>query len=354
MSAPVLIARTGAVGRIRLNRPKALHALTPDMCAAMLTALADWEAQDPPALVLLDHAEGRGFCAGGDIVQASRDAALARAFFHVEYRLNHLLFTYEAPTLAVLDGVVMGGGVGIGLPCRWRIATERTLFAMPETGIGLFTDVGGGWYLSRLPGRLGEYLALTGARLNGAECHALGLATHYVPSAALPALTEALLARPEAAEALLDEAARDPGPAPILDRRAAIDRLFGGPDLESILAALAAEPGEWAAGLVAQLRGKAPLSAKACLRLVREARTRTDFAAEMEVEYRLATRMSALPDFAEGVRALLVDRDNAPLWRPVTPEAVTPAMLDALFAPLPPDEGWTALPGRAGTAPTDR
>jgi enoyl-CoA hydratase len=163
------------------------------MCAAMPEALRStcgamtWREVEA---VMIDHAEGRGFCAGGDVVMLAEsgasDGAEARAFFFAEYRLNHLLFTYAKPTVAFMDGITMGGGVGISQPCRFRIATENTRFAMPETAIGLFPDVGGGWYLSRLPGRVGQFMALTGARLDGAECHYLGLATHYVPSERCP------------------------------------------------------------------------------------------------------------------------------------------------------------------------
>ncbi len=200
MTSDVLISVEGRLGRIRLNRPRAIHALNLHMCEAMSAALLEW--RDDPAVdaVLIDHAEGRGFCAGGDVVALARsgagDGSEAAAFFHAEYRLNHLLFTYPKPTIALMDGITMGGGVGIALPCQVRVATEATRLAMPETGIGLFPDVGGGWYLSRLEGRVGQFMALTGARLDGAECKYLGLATHYVSQAALPDLVERLAAAP--------------------------------------------------------------------------------------------------------------------------------------------------------------
>ena len=168
--------------RQSLNRPKAIHALNLAMCQAMNAALAQWKDDPRVEAVMLDHAEGRGFCAGGDIAML-RDSALndggkaGRKFFHEEYRLNHALFTFPKPVVAFMDGITMGGGVGISQPAKFRVATENTRFAMPESGIGLFPDVGGGWYLSRLPGRLGPFLALTGARLDGAECLWAGLAT---------------------------------------------------------------------------------------------------------------------------------------------------------------------------------
>jgi enoyl-CoA hydratase len=168
----VLISVERGVARLRLNRPKAIHALTTRMCEAMSEALLKWRTDDNVELVVIDHAEGRGFCAGGDVVMLARsgneDAEEAKRFFFAEYRLNHLLFTYDKPTIAIMDGIAMGGGVGIALPCTHRIATENTRLAMPETSIGLFPDVGGGWYLSRLPGRVGQFMVLTGARLAGA------------------------------------------------------------------------------------------------------------------------------------------------------------------------------------------
>ena len=194
MTNDVLIHVEQNVGRIRLNRPKAIHALTTQMCEVMSEALLKWRSDANVECVVIDHAEGRGFCAGGDVVMLAKsgehDAGEAKRFFFAEYRLNHLLFTYPKPTVAIMDGITMGGGVGISLPCDFRVATENTRFAMPETGIGLFPDVGGGWYLSRLPGRVGQFLALTGARLDGAECHYLHFATHYVEQASLGDLVE--------------------------------------------------------------------------------------------------------------------------------------------------------------------
>ena len=343
MSDEVLTIVEGGAGRIRLNRPRAIHALTKGMCTAMIAALQAWRGDPGVEVVLIDHAEGRGFCAGGDVVQASTDAVAARAFFHEEYRLNHLLFTYAKPTVAFMDGVTMGGGVGVSLPARYRIATENTLFAMPETGIGLFPDVGGGWYLSRLPGAMGEYLALTGARLDGAECHALGLATHYVPSEGLGALKAAIAADPRSIERLLEDASIEPPAAGLLQHRALIDRLFAHHRLEDVLAALAADRSEWAEATLRTLHRKSPQSCKVGLKLVLDGRRRTDFADEMRVEYGVAVHVCQRPDFAEGVRALLVDRDNRPVWNPSTPEGVTDHMIDTIFAPLSDDEAWTPL-----------
>lgn len=347
MSDEILAFVEGKVGRLRLNRPKAIHALNEPMCRAMMDALVHWHSGPDVELVLLDHAEGRGFCAGGDVravaESGKKDGVAARSFFRTEYQLNHLLFAYAKTVVSFLDGIVMGGGVGIGLPAKYRVATERTIFAMPEATIGLFPDVGGGWYLSRLPGRLGQYLALTAARLNGADAHAIGLATHYIPSDALEDVKAKLVADPRNAEAILDAASVAPPEAPILAQRAEIDRLFAADTLEEILDALGADRGEWAKEVLAGLRTKSPQSCKVALRLLRESARRASFADEMGAEYGLAAHVSMRHDFIEGVRALLVDKDNAPRWEPATPEGVTEATLDTIFSPLPAEEAWQPL-----------
>jgi len=347
MSDEVQAFTEAKVARLRLNRPKAIHALNEAMCRTMIDALVAWRSDPDVELVLLDHAEGRGFCAGGDVRAVAEsgkgDGVAARAFFHTEYQLNHLLFTYAKPVISFLDGIVMGGGVGIGLPARYRVATERTIFAMPEATIGLFPDVGGGWYLSRLPGRLGQYLALTAARLDGADAHAIGLATHYIPSDALKDVKARLAANPRDAEAILEAASAAPPEAPILALRAEIDRLFAADTLEEILAALDADASEWAKDMLAGLRTKSPQSCKVALRLLRDGARRASFVDEMVAEYGIAAHVSMRHDFIEGVRALLVDKDNAPHWDPATPEEVTESALDKIFSPLPADEAWQPL-----------
>jgi enoyl-CoA hydratase len=347
MTDEVLAFVEGKVGRLRLNRPKAIHALNESMCRMMIDALVAWRVDPAVELVLLDHAEGRGFCAGGDVravAESGRgDGALARSFFHTEYQLNHLLFTYAKPVVSILDGIVMGGGVGIGLPAKYRVATERTMFAMPEATIGLFPDVGGGWYLSRLPGRLGQYLALTAARLNGADMIAVGLATHHIPSDALETVKAALIADPGGVETTLGAASTPPADAPILALQPDIDRLFAADELEDVIAALEADPGEWARMTLAGLRSKSPLSCKVALRLLRASPQHSDFHDEMQVEYAVAAHICQRHDFIEGVRALLIDKDNAPRWDPATPEGVTETVLDTIFAPLPDGEAWEPL-----------
>ena len=344
----ILVEREGAVGRIRLNRPRAIHALTQPMCEAISAALLQWRDDPTIEAVIIDHAEGRGFCAGGDVVMLARsgadDGSEAAAFFAAEYRLNHLLFTYPKPTVAIIDGITMGGGVGISLPCTFRVATENTRFAMPETGIGLFPDVGGGWYLSRLAGRVGQFMALTGARLDGPECAYLGLATHYVESSDIPDLVDRIVKAPgRIAGALGAAAAHHPEPR-LAANAITIARLFASDRLEDVIAALEADDSDWAATELATIRSKSPLSCKVSLRLLAEGASRADFTAEMEAEYALATRVVRTHDFIEGVRALLIDKDNAPDWQPATPDGVTDAMVDALFAPLEPQDRWTPFP----------
>ena len=337
----------GRAGRIRLNRPKAIHALNEGMCQTITDALTAWRGDFGVEAILLDHAEGRGFCAGGDVRAVAEsgksDGAAARAFFRIEYRMNHLLFTFAKPSVAFMDGIVMGGGVGISLPCKYRVATANTLFAMPEATIGLFPDVGAGWYLSRLPGRTGQFLALTAARLDGAECLSLGLATHYLPAEALDGVKSQIAAAPQDVAAILDAAAVAPPAARIERNRDDIDRLFAADTLEEVLAALEADGGEWAAKELAALRSKSPQACKVGLRLIAAGKERHDFAEEMRVEYGVATHVCQRPDFIEGVRALLIDKDNAPRWDPATPEGVTDHMLDRIFAPLPDGEEWTPL-----------
>ncbi len=274
----------------------------------------------------------------------AKDGADARAFFHTEYRLNHLLFTYPKPVAAFMDGITMGGGVGISQPAKYRVATEHTLFAMPETGIGLFPDVGGGWYLPRLEGRVGVFLALTGARLDGAECLALGLATHYLPSEKLAEAKDRIAAHPDRIGGILGELSVTAPPAAITQHIDKINRLFASNSYEDILAALEADGGEWAAKELDALHTKSPQTCKVALRQLKEGGEMHDFAAQMRQEYAIGSRVVAMHDFIEGVRALIIDKDNSPKWDPPTPEAVTDEWIDAIFAPLPENEKWTPLP----------
>ena len=335
----------GKAGRIGLNRPKAIHALTTRMCLSISDALEAWRGDLAVEAVMIDHAEGRGFCAGGDIRMladsGAKDGKDARAFFLAEYRMNYRLFGYAKPTVAFMDGITMGGGVGISMPCRYRIATENTRLAMPETGIGLFPDVGAGWYLSRLPGRTGQFLALTGARLDGAECLSLGIATHYLPAEALEDAKARIAADPQRIDGILGQLSTSAPPARIEDSRPLIDKLFASDVLEEIYAALEADDGDWAVRELATLRIKSPQTMKVALRLLKEGAHMHDFADEMRREYAVAAHVVQRHDFLEGVRAVIVDKDNAPRWDPATPEGVTEHMIDTIFSALPEDEAWT-------------
>jgi len=352
MTQDVLTRIDGPIGHITLNRPKALHALTLEMCHAMSTALTQWAGDDAVKAIIIDHAEGsRGFCAGGDIAFL-RNSALnnggvsGRKFFHDEYQLNHQMFTYEKPIVAFMDGVTMGGGVGISQPAKFRVATENTRFAMPETGIGLFPDVGGGWFLSRLGGRLGQFLALTGARLKGEECLWAGLASHYVPSEMIDDLKARITEKPDRIAGILAEPVGTPPPARLEENALKIAKHFASDKYEDILTSLEAaieEGDEWAQKERDTLGTKSPQTCKVALRQLKESRELTDFADNMRQEYRIGSRVLIRPDFAEGVRAVIVDKTHDPKWDPATPEGVSEELLDAIFAPLPDGDEWKPL-----------
>ena len=349
MTDDILLKVEGHAGFISLNRPSALHALTLPMVHAMTQALLAW--RDDPAVkcVVIDHADGRGFCAGGDIAflrnSAMNDGGVSGLkFFHDEYQLNHLLITYPKPVVAFMDGICMGGGVGISQPARFRVATENTKFAMPETGIGLFPDVGGGWYLSRLEGRVGQFLALTGARIAGAGCLALGLATHYLTSNLLAEAKSRIATEDvERIDGILGTLSVTPPDSKIVETIVQINRHFASDRLEDILASLEGDESDWAMKELATLRSKSPQTCKVALRQLAESLKLTDFADNMAMEYRIASRVLVRPDFAEGVRAVIVDKDNSPKWDPATAQGVTDALIDAIFAPLPAQEEWKPL-----------
>ncbi len=344
----VLTRVEGGVGRVTLNRPKALHALTTNMCRLITEALLAWRGDDAVHCVLIDHSDEHGFCANGDIRMLAEsgagDGKNAREFFHTEYRLNQLLFVYPKPVVALMDGVTMGGGVGLSMPADVRIATERTTFAMPETGIGLFPDVGGGWFLPRLPGKAGLWLALTGARIKGADCLRLGIATHYMPAEHVEGFKTALAEHPDSIAGALAHFVRDAGPAPIEPHLADIDLFFGSDTVEAILEDLERDTGEWARSTLVTLGTKSPQTLKVAFRQLAHGALFTDFADNMVMEYRIGARVVQRPDFIEGVRAVIVDKDNTPRWSPETVEAVGDDLLDEIFAPLPADQEWSPLP----------
>jgi enoyl-CoA hydratase len=348
----LIVRRVGRVGYLTLDRPAALHALTQTMCDELLRALSEFERDPAIELVLLDHAGERGFCAGGDIRalidSVAGDGVAARQFFRTEYQLDHLLFTYEKPVVVFMDGIVMGGGAGIALPCRYRIATERTRFAMPECGIGFFPDVGSSWYLPRLPRHAGRWLALTGSRIAAADCMFTGLTTHYVLSAALPELKQRIIAEPRDFETTLLSLSGPAEAPPLAADIDSVEAAFGAATLPRVLEQLQANGKTWANEQLVRISSKAPLSLAAAWRLLQVGAEFADFAHNLAGEYALAVRMVQQPDFSEGVRTTLLDRSKQPAWQPADLAAISSEMLDALFAPLPVSEAWRALERRTG------
>ena len=337
MSDPVVMARKeGRAGRITLNRPKALHALNQEMCDLMIDALLAWREDDAVELVIVDHLpDTRGFCAGGDIrmLQESgkADGKEAKDFFATEYQLNTLIKEYPKPYIAIIDGVTMGGGVGISVHGDYRVATANTTFAMPESGIGLFPDVGGGWFLPRLDGELGQWLALTGARLKGKDVLAAGVATHFTED--VSGLADKLAGQGVSALDGLEQAAT----GSFAEHRDEIDTCFGKDTVEEIIACLEAG-GEWALKQADALKTKSPLTLKVAHRQLREGGKLSDFRDNMKMEFRIGARMVCTENFIEGVRAVLVDRDNDPKWVPADLASVDEELVDSFFAPLGADE----------------
>jgi enoyl-CoA hydratase/carnithine racemase len=345
MTDDVRFERRGALGLVILDRPKALNALTRPMVQAMILHLAAWRDDPAVAAVLVNAAPGRAFCAGGDIravtdLAREQGVAAATPFFRDEYRLNWRIHRFPKPYLALMDGITMGGGVGISVHGRYRVLTQRTLFAMPETGIGFTPDVGGTWFLPRCPGEIGTWLGLTGARLDAADCLTAGIGSHFVPSGRLGELEDRLAGTPagtmqDAIDRALADLAGDPGPAGLPALRPAIDAGFAGDTIASILARLAAADSPFATAQRSSLAGKSPLALAVTLAQLRRGRRLMDFEAAMRLEYRMVHRLLATGDFAEGVRALLVDKDRQPRWRHRSVDEVPPAEVEACFAPLP-------------------
>ncbi len=329
----VTATRDGRVGRLLLNRPKALNALDLEMIRALTRALLDWRDDPHVHAVVIEGAGDRAFCAGGDIraVRAhamAGDTATVEAFFAEEYALNRLIAEYPKPYVALVDGICMGGGIGVSVHGAAIVASEHAMFAMPETAIGFFPDVGATHFLPRLPGRIGYYLALTGARMTGADAVHAGLATHYVPRAQMSALSDALAA--DGVAALAAFAARLPAFS-LAGARPALDRCFAPDTVPAILRRLEAEGGEWAKETVTTLRGLSPSSLFWSLAIVRAGADRT-LAQCLEAELALTRVTTRHHEFIEGVRAMVVDKDRKPDWQPGTIEAVDPAAIEAMFA----------------------
>jgi enoyl-CoA hydratase len=342
----ILFERRGAAGLVTLNRPKALNAVTHAMVRALAGQLEAWAHDGAVTRVVITAAGERAFSAGGDIralLELGRSGRQTEAltFWRDEYPLNAMIKRYPKPYVALIDGIVMGGGVGVSVHGSHRVAGDRYLFAMPEVGIGFFPDVGATWFLPRMPGELGTWCALTGDRLKTADAVALGLATQHVSSDRFADLTDALCNN-VSVDATLAAFAEPRGEGPVIARRATIDRLFAGDTVEHMLENLDAEAAggaeaEWAAATAAAVRLKSPTSLKIALAQVRRGR---DWSFEdcMKAEFRIVSRIVYGHDFYEGVRALIVDKDNAPRWRPAVLSDVTDADVEWHFAPLGDDE----------------
>ena len=334
----VLTQTHGHLGLITLNRPQALNALTEPMCVAIHTALNGFALDPAVRVVAIEGAGERAFCAGGDVVQMHADGRAGspgwEAFFATEYRMNAAIARFPKPFVAMMDGVTMGGGVGVSIHGSHRVATERTLWAMPETGIGMVTDVGSTYPLARLRGHLGAFLGLTGARLDGAETLACGIATHHVPSAGLK-MVKAALADGAVPEAALAAASVPPLPARLDANHARIDGLFAGDTVEAIVAALEADSGEWATKEAATLATKSPTALKLVIELLRRGAAAADVGEALANEYRVVCALKHGHDFYEGVRAQLIDKDRAPKWQPATLAEVSDADVAGYFA-VPP------------------
>lgn len=341
----VITSRLGRVGHLRLNRPKAINALTAEMVELLHDALTDWEHDPDVQAVLITGAGERGLCAGGDIVAIYHDTqtggSASAEFWRAEYHLNHLIATYPKPVVAVMEGIVLGGGIGISAHASVRVVTERSSLGMPETGIGFFPDVGGTRLLSHAPGELGTHLALTAGSVGPGDAIAIGLADAYIPSSDLDALIEEIGAIRSAAD--VDGAvalyAQPPPEAPLLAERDWIDDAYTGDDVSAILARVrdAAESGtaESAAAKAAKRIGRnSPTALAVTLHALRAAAHLPDLAATLEQEYRLAVRFLHSHDLGEGIRAQVMDKDRQPRWDPPDVAAVTTAVVSPFFAPL--------------------
>jgi enoyl-CoA hydratase/carnithine racemase len=348
MTDDILFERRGEWGVIILNRPAALNALTWGMVEAFRAQLIKWERDPEVQAVLVKGAGDKAFCAGGDIRwlhdEAKKNPKHASEFFREEYRNNAAIHHFTKLYVALIDGVVMGGGVGVSVHGDFRVAGDRTLFAMPETGIGLFPDVGGGYFMPRLHGGVGLYLALTGARAKAADCMAAGIATHYTPSDRRSALEEELLRLSFAdhahadIEAVLDDFSGDPGPAPINEMRPSIETFFSGrARIEDLFAALRRDDGAFAQETLATLSKMSPTSMKIAFEQMKRG-DNLDFDSVMKMEFRIVRRVMEGHDFFEGVRAVIVDKDKSPKWSPSFADGVSDAEIEKYFAPLGDDE----------------
>ncbi|KAI5055405.1 hypothetical protein GOP47_0028926 [Adiantum capillus-veneris] len=355
----VLVEKTKHSRTILLNRPRQLNAISYWMTGHLKNIYEAWEEERDVQVVLV-KGSGRAFSAGGDVAEVYRFGKQgwhekSMHFFSQEYNVNYLIGTYKKPHVALIDGIVMGGGAGLSINGSFKVVTEKTVFAMPETGLGLHPDVGASYFLSRLPGHLGEYIGLTGARLDGAELLAVGLATHYVPSERLAHLEEKLKYLGSANLGTIDEVisnfSKNPqyGEESILCRLDDVDQCFSKSTVEEIFAALEQqkERGKWYLTTLETLRKASPTSLKITLKSIRDGRNQTFYEC-LRREYRMTVRCLLgewSNDFYEGCRAILIEKDRNPKWDPATLAAVTPAMVDHYFVPFQKPLEELQLPG---------
>jgi enoyl-CoA hydratase len=335
--------RDGNLGLITLNRPQVLNALNHKMLLAINYALTEWEEAEHIKAVVIRAAEGRAFCAGGDIravyeKKLTKDPTLSH-FFRDEYKVNLHIYHYSKPFIALLDGITMGGGTGVSINGSHRIATERLLFSMPETSIGFYPDVGATYFLSRLPYKMGFYLGLTSARIPYNDCAMLGLVNHIVPQNSFSEIIYALAdtSLEENANATVTEimerfAIAYPKSA-LLDHVKEIETCFSQNTLEEIFQSLAENGSEWCLQTLAILKTKSPTSLKVTLKALQEGE-KASFSDCMRIEYRLTNRFLEAHDFFEGIRAAIIDKDQAPKWKPSELENVTMDAVKQFFAPL--------------------
>ncbi|WP_263419445.1 3-hydroxyisobutyryl-CoA hydrolase [Terriglobus albidus] len=328
----------GACGRLTLNRPSALNSLTLAMVRALKAALGQWMEDPAVAFILLDGAGERGLCAGGDVralYEAVRSGHIEEAatFFREEYELNSMIASYPKPYIALMDGVVMGGGIGISAHGSLRVLTERSILAMPETRIGFIPDVGGTYLLAMAPDELGTYAALTASRLGAADALLLGLGDLFLPSSEIPSvIAESRLCKTaqDVHELLRDKSAIPP-PGSLESRRSWIARCFSMQAVEEILNCLDEEANDLAHSAAAEIRKNSPTALKVTLRALRNARSKAELGYSLQQEYNLAMACLQYPDFSEGVRAALIDKDQRPRWRPDDPALVTAEQVDQFF-----------------------
>jgi enoyl-CoA hydratase len=332
----LIVRKSGKAGHVTLNRPKALNALTHPMCLSLEAAMQDWAADDAVGLLLIDGAGEKAFCAGGDIVSIYNDGKSGQVenalkFWRDEYRLNHAISTYSKPYVAIMDGIVMGGGVGVSAHGSHRVVTERTMFAMPECAIGLLPDVGGTHLLGKMPGACGEYAGLTGARLSGADCIYAGLADYFVPFDKLESLKAALLETGDVT--VLQEFATTPEGSVLEENRAAIDAVFVLDSVADIIQSLESTPSDFAKSALKGIMRGAPLCLKTTLAAIRTSRETGSLETALRNEYRIVSTCLQDGELIEGIRAAVIDKDRAPKWKYPTLESVPQNMVDRLYQP---------------------